>query len=121
MPDAEPRIQTRTRRPTAHGELLVTSAREGDVHTISIAGELDLATVADVEDELRRVEATDAASIVLDLSRLAFMESTGIGLIVSAHARSRADSDRLTIIRGPAAVERVIIMAGLDELLPFAD
>jgi anti-sigma B factor antagonist len=97
------------------------SEREGDVHTICVLGELDLATADGLQRELERVEATDAHSIILDLSGLRFMDSTGVRLMLRAHARSRADSDRLTMLRGPASVQRVLDLTGVADLLPFAD
>lgn len=103
------------------GVLTLRSAREGDVHTISLSGELDLATADDVQRELERIEATDAASIVLDLSGLTFMDSTGVRLLVTAHARSRADANRLSLLRGAPVVQRVLELSGVDVLLPFTD
>jgi anti-sigma B factor antagonist len=103
------------------GQLSMTSEREGDVHTVCLNGELDLATAEPVERELERVEATDARAIVLDLSALTFMDSTGIRLLVRADARSRADSRRLTLLRGPGAVQRAIELCGIADRLPFAD
>jgi anti-sigma B factor antagonist len=103
------------------GELGVTSKRDGDVHVIAVRGELDLANGDELQRELLRVEATDARSIVVDLSGLRFMDSTGIRVLLSADARSRADSDRLTLLRGPAAVQRVLEITGVVDLLPFAD
>ena len=103
------------------GELTIRSVREGGVHTVVLTGELDLATAADVDRVLEQVEATDAESIVLDLSGLTFMDSTGVRLVVNAHARSRADANRLTLRRGQAAVQRVMELSGVDVLLPFDD
>ena len=103
------------------GELTIRSVREGAVHIVALTGELDLATADEVEKELARVEATDAESIVLDLSGLTFMDSTGVRLVVNAHTRSRADTNRLTLKRGPAGVQRVMELSGVDVLLPFAD
>lgn len=95
------------------------SAREAGVHTISLAGELDLATAGEVQRELERVEATDARRIVLDLSELTFMDSTGVRLVVSANARSRDGDGRLELVRGPHNVQRVFELCGVVELLPF--
>jgi anti-sigma B factor antagonist len=103
------------------GELRLTSERDGDAHVIAVSGELDLANGNELQRELLRVEATDARSIVVDLSGLQFMDSTGIRVLLSADARSRADSDRLTLLRGPAAVQRVLEITGVVDLLPFAD
>ena len=103
------------------GQLCVRSERIDDVHTIHLEGEVDLATADAVQRELDRAEASDAASIVIDLSGVTFMDSTGIRLLVSAHARSRADADRLMLLRGGPAVQRVMQLSGVDVLLPFAD
>jgi anti-anti-sigma factor len=103
------------------GTLSMRSEREGDVHTLRLSGELDLATAAEVQRELEHVEATDAESIVLDLSELTFMDSTGVRLLVTAHARARADSNRLTLLRGGRAVQRILQLSGVEPLLPFAD
>jgi anti-anti-sigma factor len=101
------------------GQLTVHSEREGDIHTICLAGELDLATVPTVERELKDVEATDALSIVVDLGDLEFIDSTGVRMLLSAHARSLADADRLVLLPGPAPVQRVFEISGVDERLPF--
>jgi len=103
------------------GEFMLSSAREGNAHVIRLFGELDLATAPEVEDELQRVELTDALTIVLDLSGLTFMDSSGLRLILRAEARSRADSCRLRLLRGPASVQRVFAITGMDGVLPFAD
>jgi anti-sigma B factor antagonist len=103
------------------GQLEVRSDREGTVHTICVTGELDLANAEDLERELRRAEASDALSIILDLSGLQFIDSTGVRLLIQAHDRSRGDSDRLALLRGPTAVQRVFELTGILDLLPFAD
>jgi anti-anti-sigma factor len=105
----------------AVGKLAVHSEREGDLHTIHAQGELDLATAGDLERELIKVEDTDALSIILDLSGLQFIDSTGVRVLLSAHARSRSNSNRLTLLRGPAAVQRVFQLTGILDRLPFAD
>jgi anti-anti-sigma factor len=121
MMDFEQNGRSRAKRLIGLGELTVRSDRDGDVHTICLTGELDLASAADVQRELERVEATDAAAIVIDLAGLSFMDSTGVRLLINAHVRSRNDSDRLTLLRGPAAVQRILELSGVEALLPFAD
>jgi stage II sporulation protein AA (anti-sigma F factor antagonist) len=99
----------------------VRSEREDGVHAIRLFGELDLATAAEAQRELERAEATDAEAIVLDLSGLTFIDSTGVRLLVAANARSRADANRLSVVRGQQPVQRVLELCGVVELLPFAD
>lgn len=113
--------QSRAEQIIKLGHLSVRSFRDDDVHTIAIAGEMDLSNAAEVERELVRAEATNATRIIIDLSELTFMDSTGIRLLITAHARSRTDGDRLMLVRPPARVFRVLTIAGVDELLPFAE
>jgi anti-sigma B factor antagonist len=97
------------------------SDRDGVLHIIRVEGELDVANAEHLERELRRVEATDALSIVLDLSGLQFIDSTGVRVLFLAHARSLSDSNRLALLRGPKAVQRVFELTGIHDRLPFAD
>ena len=113
--------QSRAERIIELGQLTLRSRRDGDVHTIALTGEMDLSNAGEVERELLHAKATNARAIVLDLSGLQFTDSTGIRLLIAADARSRADSCRLTLTRPPAAVARVLCIAGVDELLPFSD
>ncbi|HEY1539545.1 MAG TPA: STAS domain-containing protein [Solirubrobacteraceae bacterium] len=97
------------------------SERDGAAHTISPSGELDMATAPELEAELLRVEATDAHAIMLDLAALEFIDTTGIRVILKADARSRADGDRLVLLRPGARVFRVFEICGMVDRLPFAD
>jgi anti-anti-sigma factor len=103
------------------GFLEVRSERRADEHVVALAGELDLDGAERVTRELLRAEASDARRIVLDLSHLAFIDSTGVRLIIAAHARSRMDGDRLVLARGPSAVQRVFELSGVAQRLPFVD
>ncbi len=103
------------------GYLELRTDRSGDEHVIALAGELDLDGADRVNQELQRVEATDAQRIVLDLSSLEFIDSSGIRLILAADIRSRADGGRLALVRGPRAVHRVFELTGIAERLPFTD
>ena len=94
--------------------------RNGLVH-VALAGELDLSTVAKVQEELRRVEANAPATVVVDLSKLTFLDSTGLRCIVTADERARAEGRRLAIVRGPDAVQRVFAITRLEERLEMVD
>jgi anti-anti-sigma factor len=49
------------------------------------------------------------------------MDSTGIRILLSLHSRSRADGDRLLLLRGAPAVQQVLEITGAERLLPFVD
>jgi anti-sigma B factor antagonist len=97
-----------------------TEDRDGLVH-VALVGELDLSSVAKVQEELRRVEATSPATLVVDLSKLTFLDSTGLRCIVTADERARAEGRRIVIVRGPDAVQRVFAITRLDDRLEMVD
>ena len=94
--------------------------RDGLVH-VSLVGELDLSTVAKVQEELRRVEASAPTTLVMDLSKLTFLDSTGLRCIVTADERARDEGRRMVIVRGPDAVQRVFSITKLDDRLDMVD
>ena len=102
--------------------ILDFETREGADEThIALRGELDLATTDKVERELERVEASPPSVLVLDLSGLTFLDSTGLRLIVAADQRARAADRRLVVVKGPAPVHRVFSITKLDERLEMVD
>ncbi len=102
------------------GQLLtIRSERRGDAYHVAPAGELDIATAESLEQELRAAEASDAKTIVLDLSGLAFMDSTGLRVVLDFNERCGGEADRLRVIAGAPAVERLLDIVGLRERLPL--
>lgn len=103
------------------GELLLRREHDDGTYSISLYGELDMATAPGLEEELSRAESTDAQSIILDLSGLDFIDSTGVAVVIRAATRASADSNRLALLRGSEDVDRLFALLGLHEHLPFAD
>ena len=97
-----------------------TEDRNGLVH-VALMGELDLSTVAMVQEELRKVEADAPPTVVVDLSRLTFLDSTGLRCIVTADERARDEGRRVVIVRGPDPVQRVFAITRLEERLEMVD
>ncbi len=97
-----------------------TEEREGLVR-VSLRGELDLSTADKVEDELRRVEEATDSLLVLDLSGLTFLDSTGLRVMVTADQRARKAGRGLAIVKGPETVHRVFTIRKLDERLRMVD
>jgi anti-sigma B factor antagonist len=97
-----------------------TEERE-ELVRIALRGELDLSTVEKVESELDQAEARQPPVIVLDMSGLTFLDSTGLRLVVTADERAREDGRRLVIVRGPDSVNRVFTITRLGERLDIVD
>jgi anti-sigma B factor antagonist len=95
-------------------ELAVQRLESGPVH-VRVRGALDLAHAYRFDDAMRRVERDGDHCIVVDLSELAFLDSTGIARLVALRRRARRSGRRLVLVRGPRAVQRLFSLAALTE------
>jgi anti-sigma B factor antagonist len=104
--------------------------RRDHVTIVRPRGELDFATVealraaldAAVAETLRaaRDGFERPARLLVDLSRLSFIDSTAVHLLVALDERARRDGFELTLLAPAAPIDRVIRVCGLDQVLPFA-
>ena len=101
--------------------LLTIRSEQQDAHFVSLHGELDGQNAKALEDEFIRIEATSVSRIVLDLSELEFIDSTGLAVIVKADRRAKNDGHVLRLLRPQGQVGRIFELSGLDQLLAFGN
>ena len=101
--------------------LSILVSQHDAITTIALEGEWDLGQQEKMRDAVHSVLARQPDRVVLDLSRLTFIDSTGIhGVIELAHHTVRLNID-LVVIPGPRAVQRVFELCQLSEVLTFRD
>jgi anti-sigma B factor antagonist len=97
----------------------VRRERTGSLHRLIPVGELDLATAPILERAFNAAyDDDDAAMIVVDLTELSFMDSSGINLLVRLNAACDG-ADRLRIVNGSPEVGRVLDLTGVRPHLPI--
>ena len=84
-------------------------------------GEVDLATVGDVREQVDELLSAGFTRVLLDLRQVSFLDSTGLRLIIEFVRSSRADGWQFVLIDGSAPVRRVFDVTGLRDQLPFVD
>jgi anti-anti-sigma factor len=97
------------------------SDRDGRA-VVVIRGELDLATAPDLETAIQE-RLDDGQDVVVDLRELDFMDSTGLRVLVAAHARVEGTEQRFLIVRPlpGAPIERILAVAGVEQVLDVVD
>jgi anti-sigma B factor antagonist len=90
-------------------------------HTVivQVEGELDLATAPLLDEKLAEAESAGARSVLLDLDRVEFMDSTGLQLLL-ARVILNGDGKRFALTTGSPQVQRLFRVAGVLDRLPFA-
>ena len=96
---------------------------EQGVRTIYVQGELDLSTAPELEEPLEQALASGEGSVLIDLSRCEFIDSTGIALIVRAWQRlddgaSGGSGRTLVLCSQNDQVRRVLEITGLELSIP---
>jgi stage II sporulation protein AA (anti-sigma F factor antagonist) len=87
---------------------------------LALAGELDMSATFRLEPAIDRLIASgDVSELVLDLGGLHFIDSSGIGLLLTTHDRSREADVRMSIRPGRPETQRVLRLAGVEDTLPF--
>jgi anti-sigma B factor antagonist len=80
---------------------------------IAPEGEIDIARVAEFRDALSRAES--APAVVVDLSQVSFIDSSGIGALVELQNRLRRDRRQLAIVApGGTAAALLLNLSGLQ-------
>jgi len=95
--------------------------RDGRAH-VGLRGELDIATAPELE-QLVNERIDSGQEVVVDLRGLEFMDSSGIRVLVAAHARAARTDTRLFVVRPAAAtaVAKIVEVSGLDGELNIVD
>ena len=94
-------------------------SRESDTARVRPVGELDLATVPVLVAELAGLRDAGVHSVILDLSALDFIDSSGLRCILEYDAEARRNGCSIALVRGPDAVQRVFRITDTEARLPF--
>jgi anti-sigma B factor antagonist len=93
----------------------------GDAVIVAVKGELDLASSPSLSEELERTSEAGTGLVILDLRELAFMDSTGLSVVVRAHQNAVESGRRFAVVRGGKQVERLLMLTGVGDRLTVVD
>jgi anti-sigma B factor antagonist len=99
---------------------VTTEQHPGHTRVILI-GELDIASSGELEEQLAAIEVDSPATLLLDLRRVDFIDSTGLRALIAADERARSAGRRLAVVRGPDAVAHLLAVTQLDQRFEMVD
>jgi anti-sigma B factor antagonist len=102
------------------GDFEVLTSTSGDTATLTLRGELDMATVDAVEQAIAAV-GDEPRRLVIDLRELRFLDSMGLELFLTLDTRLREAGRELVLVRGPRAVHRLFEVMQLESVLQIVD
>lgn len=105
----------------ATNHLQVHRERDAQGVVIALTGELDLASAPELDRQLRELDGVVPGRLLIDLSGLEFMDSTGIALLIRAQRSAEANGYPLALRRGPAQIEKLFEVTRLVDHFTFED
>jgi len=99
---------------------LITVEPLEDARLMRAVGEIDQSTVEALRSELESARQ-EAATVVLDLSDVTFIDSSGLRLLLEASRGAVVDGWPFFIVRASAAVQRLIEVSGTADLLALVE
>jgi anti-sigma B factor antagonist len=88
---------------------------------LRLAGELDLSSAPELGRQLAELERADCGRVLIDLSQLEFIDSTGLTLIIEARRAAQENGRDLHLCAGPPQVQRLFELTGVLEHFTFED
>jgi anti-sigma B factor antagonist len=94
----------------------------GAYSVLSVSGEVDVATVPRLREQLHGLVAQGRTKIVVDLDRVDFLDSTGLGVLVGALKRVKGDEGGvLRLVCTQARIRKVFEVTGLTKVFDLFD
>jgi anti-sigma B factor antagonist len=113
---AAPLATSQVRPVPTDGELSLSSERGGHKATVTVTGELDLATAPALADELRGLLDDGMCRLTVDLSEMTFIDSTGLATLVGALRTAREGGGDIVLHAPRECVRKVLEISGADRL-----
>ena len=102
-------------------ELQLATRHEGDVAVVSALGEVDVFSAPGLDSELDALIAAGNARLVVDLSEVSFLDSTGLGVLVKALKHAREADGWLHLVVTSDRIRKIFEITGLDASIPIFD
>jgi anti-sigma B factor antagonist len=102
------------------GDPLTIAVRsERGVMIVAVAGEIDISTVAPLRERLFEL-ADSGTALIIDLDRITFIDSAGLGALVGTARRAAAHGGSLQAVCAQERTRKLLWMTGVDRRIPLA-
>jgi anti-sigma B factor antagonist len=100
-------------------ELKIGTRQDNGRTVMAVAGEIDVYTAPTLREQLSQLVADGHYHLVLDLEEVAFLDSTGLGVLVGGLKRVRAHEGSLALVCSQERILKVFRITGLTKVFPI--
>ena len=91
------------------------------IQLLTVSGELDLSSSAELRRHVETSLKNGRNCVVIDLSEVTHMDSTGLAALIAAHQLTSERRGRLALVSAAESVRRTLEVRGLDRLFTITD
>ena len=115
-------MMTNHDRPTAIDiprEIHITDRENDGWVILSVSGEVDVASAAQLRQRLVGLDEAGQRRLVLDLEGVEFLDSMGLGVLIGAYRRAAERGGVMAVVIARPAIRRVFDITGLTDVMPL--
>jgi anti-sigma B factor antagonist len=95
-------------------EISVSRTQSGDVPIVAVSGEVDVYSAPALKDNITELLESGVTTLIVDLSGVAFLDSTGLGALVEARAATSDAGGSLPLVCSQERILKLFTITGLD-------
>jgi anti-sigma B factor antagonist len=102
-------------------ELTLNHRKEGDKTVLEVGGEVDVYTAPKLREKLVELVGEGRYDIVVDMTKVEFLDSTGLGVLVGGLKRVRSHDGSLSLVCNQERILKIFRITGLTKVFPIYD
>lgn len=87
---------------------------EGGIPVLGVTGEIDVFTAPEFKNAINRAIESGTTDLVIDLTQVSYMDSSGFGTLLGATKRVRPKGGSISLVGCSEAIERMMKITRLD-------
>jgi anti-sigma B factor antagonist len=95
-------------------DISVSQTTAGDVPIVAVSGEVDVYSAPALKDNITEILQSGVTTLIVDLSAVAFLDSTGLGALVEARAATSDAGGSMPLVCSQERILKLFTITGLD-------
>lgn len=102
-------------------DLRLEDSQHGQASVVAVAGELDALSAPQLDAHLTGLLTDQPSYVVIDLTEVEFLDSTGLGVLIKALTHLREHGAEMALVATSPRVLKVLSITGMDQVMTVAD
>jgi anti-sigma B factor antagonist len=100
-------------------DLSLSTRPEGNYMVVQVGGEIDVYTAPRLREQLIDLVSGGSYDIIVDMAKVEFLDSTGLGVLVGGLKRVRAHDGSLRLVCTQERILKIFRITGLTKVFPI--